>query len=65
VVACRILGLTVYLLPLQRLSGEPGELVGVPLQRPPPGWDDLIEGGAQGRWAWGDEPRSPLELGHL
>lgn len=36
-------------------------LVGPPMPRPPPGWDDLM-GGAQGRWAWGDEPKSPLEL---
>jgi len=35
-------------------------LVGPPLQRPPPGWDDLA-GGAQGRWAWGAEPLSALE----
>jgi len=44
------------------LEEDDGEHVGAPLQRPPPGWDDLL-GGAQGRWAWGDEPRSPLELG--
>lgn len=36
-------------------------LVGPPMPRPPPGWDDLM-GGAQGRWAWGEEPKSPLEL---
>ena len=38
-------------------------VVGEPLQRPPPGWDDLVGGGAQGRWAWGKESKSPLERG--
>eukprot|EP00547_Thalassionema_nitzschioides_P010195 CAMPEP_0194224826 /NCGR_PEP_ID=MMETSP0156-20130528/38247_1 /TAXON_ID=33649 /ORGANISM="Thalassionema nitzschioides, Strain L26-B" /LENGTH=1037 /DNA_ID=CAMNT_0038956545 /DNA_START=119 /DNA_END=3229 /DNA_ORIENTATION=- len=33
--------------------------------RPPEGWDDLVAGGAevQGRWAWGNESKSSIELG--
>lgn len=39
---------------------EEDELVGAPLQRPPPGWDDLA-GGGQGRWAWGNEEPTEVE----
>eukprot|EP00588_Corethron_pennatum_P019364 CAMPEP_0194321386 /NCGR_PEP_ID=MMETSP0171-20130528/17607_1 /TAXON_ID=218684 /ORGANISM="Corethron pennatum, Strain L29A3" /LENGTH=1219 /DNA_ID=CAMNT_0039079259 /DNA_START=51 /DNA_END=3710 /DNA_ORIENTATION=+ len=39
------------------------EVPGRPIMRPPAGWDDLMGGGAeaQGRWAWGKEPRSEVE----
>uniref|UniRef100_A0A7S2RY12 RING-type E3 ubiquitin transferase n=1 Tax=Eucampia antarctica TaxID=49252 RepID=A0A7S2RY12_9STRA len=41
------------------------EVPGKPVQRPPEGWDDLGVGGAevQGRWAWGNEPKSEIEQG--
>jgi hypothetical protein len=44
---------------------EEDEMVGEPLERPPPGWDDMVgNGGEQGmRWAWGNEQPSPLEQG--
>jgi len=41
------------------------EIPGDPIPRPPEGWDDLGEGGAevQGRWAWGKERKSEIEEG--
>lgn len=41
------------------------EVPGVPIQRPPEGWDDLGAGGAevQGRWSWGNERKSQIEEG--
>jgi len=62
---CRRLGLTQFLLPLPVIRTEGNgesedQLVGEPLERPPPGWDDPIVGASQ-RWAWGEEPVSDLE----
>ena len=39
------------------------EVAGDPIPRPPEGWDDLGEGGAEihGRWAWGTESKSEIE----
>jgi len=39
------------------------EVYGHPIPRPPEGWDDLGEGGAeiQGRWAWDSERKSEIE----
>jgi len=39
------------------------EVRGMPIARPPEGWDDLGVGGAevQGRWAWGTERLSDVE----
>lgn len=41
------------------------ECYGDIIVRPPEGWDDLVAGGAevQGRWAWGNESKSNIELG--
>ncbi len=41
------------------------EVAGDPIPRPPEGWDDLGEGGAEihGRWAWGNESKSEIENG--
>jgi E3 ubiquitin-protein ligase MARCH6 len=40
------------------------EVPGLLIPRPPEGWDDLREDGAKaGRWAWGEELRSPIEEG--
>lgn len=41
------------------------EVLGSNIHRPPEGWDDLVDGGAevQGRWAWGDEKKSDIEEG--
>lgn len=41
------------------------EVHGEPISRPPEGWDDLGVGGAnvQGRWAWGPEKKSTIEVG--
>lgn len=36
-------------------------MVGPPLRRPPPGWDDP-GGVAEGRWAWGMEPPGEVQL---
>lgn len=40
---------------------QEGIIVGPPLRRPPPGWDDPA-GVAQGRWAWGTEPPGEVQL---
>ncbi|CAN0103793.1 unnamed protein product, partial [Scytosiphon promiscuus] len=42
-------------------DAEEGIIVGPPLRRPPPGWDDPA-GVAQGRWAWGTEPAGEVQL---
>ncbi|CAN0309054.1 unnamed protein product, partial [Hapterophycus canaliculatus] len=42
-------------------SSQEGIIVGPPLRRPPPGWDDPA-GVAQGRWAWGTEPAGEVQL---
>ena len=56
----------------RRLTGEKAMIVdfykevpGMPVPRPPEGWDDLGVGGAevQGRWAWGKEKKSTIEYG--
>lgn len=56
----------------RRLTGEKAMIVdfykevpGMPVPRPPEGWDDLGVGGAevQGRWAWGKEKKSSIEFG--
>lgn len=39
---------------------QEGIVVGPPLRRPPPGWDDPA-GVAQGRWAWGMEPPAEVQ----
>jgi E3 ubiquitin-protein ligase MARCH6 len=41
------------------------EVAGLPILRPPEGWDDLGVGGAdvQGRWAWSSEKKSKIENG--
>lgn len=42
------------------LRKQEGIVVGPPLRRPPPGWDDPA-GVAQGRWAWGQEPPGEVQ----
>ena len=37
------------------------EVAGKLIPRPPEGWDDLLGGSQQGRWAWGDEHISEVE----